>query len=397
MKSVILIPIKHNGLHWLKIQFNPPNEQKELYKEFEHAQWSVTHNTTLISYTKNVVNELFDYFRAKGYYVDYSRVKSSSMLINTKKEVRHKRKEEGLSGRNRKYHNTYISYLEGLRLSNSTITVYSNFIVDFLLYIRHRALRTVHNGDVQRFTETMVKKKAYGISSHRQMVSAIKHFASRFEETEIDHLELKRPHKNRRLPTVLSYTEIIALLQATANLKHRTALVLLYSAGLRISELLELKLSALDVERSQILIRNSKGRKDRYVVMAQSFIPLLKNYLSTYKPGYYFIENPNGHPYSASSVRKLLRRSCKKAGITKHVTPHTLRHSYATHLIENGVGLRFVQELLGHSKPETTMIYTHVAKKDLLQIRSPLDDAVLGLLETDKKPKKVYISGKFLG
>ena len=291
----------------------------------------------------------------------------------------------------------YISYLEGLRLSNSTINVYSGFIADFLLYIKHNELRTLGNKDVQRFTETMVKKKAYGISTHRQMVSAIKHFANRFEETAIDSPELKRPGKDRRLPTVLSYAEIIALLQVTANLKHRTALALLYSSGLRISELINLKLSALDIERGQILIKNSKGRKDRYVVMAKSFIPLLKNYLFTYKPTYYFIENPKGTSYSASSIRKFLKRSCEKAGITKHVTPHTLRHSYATHLLENGVGLRYIQELLGHTKPETTMIYTRVAQKDLLQIRSPLDDAVLGLLETDKKPKKVYISGKFLG
>ncbi|WP_297798413.1 tyrosine-type recombinase/integrase [uncultured Eudoraea sp.] len=396
MKTVLLISIRISGRHWLKVQSDPLITANLLAEEFKGAQKNEPDGSTLLPYTNHLVNELFAYFRAKGYYVDYSKVKFSK---NPRKpDIKQKRngKQELLTGRNKRYYNSYISYLEGLRLSNSTINVYSNFIIDFLIYIKKRELRTVRNSDVQRFTETMVKKKAYGISSHRQMVSAIKHFANRFEETEIDQLELKRPHKDRRLPTVLSYPEIIRLLQVTANLKHRTAIALLYSAGLRISELLELKLSALDIERSQILIRNSKGRKDRYVVMAQSFIPLLKNYLNTYKPGYYFIENPNGHRYSASSVRKFLRRSCKMAGITKHVTPHTLRHSYATHLIENGVGLRYVQELLGHSKPETTMIYTHVAQKDLLQIRSPLDEAVLGLLQTDKKPKKVYLSGKFL-
>ena len=396
MKTVHLVSLKHKGGHWLKIQSDTFIVEEEFATQFRGSHWSEAHESALILYTKNVVNELFTYFRAKGYYVDYSRVRSSSMLLNKGKEERRKRKEDGLSVRKRRYYNTYISYLEGLRLSNSTINVYSNFVADFLLYIKHRELKTLSNEDVMRFTEIMVKNKAYGISTHRQMVSAIKHFAKRFEETKIDNFELKRPTRDRRLPSVLSQEEILALLQVTANLKHRTIIALVYSAGLRISELLTLELAALDVGRCQILIRNSKGRKDRYVVMAQSFIPLLKNYLFTYKPRRYFIEGLHSRPYSASSVRKFLSRSCKKAGIKKHVTPHTLRHSYATHLIENGVGLRYIQELLGHSKPETTMIYTHIAKKDLLQIQSPLDNAVLGLLESDKKPQKVFLSGKFL-
>jgi site-specific recombinase XerD len=367
MKTVHLVSLKHKGGHWLKIQSDTFIVEEEFATQFRGSHWSEAHESALILYTKNVVNELFTYFRAKGYYVDYSRVRSSSMLLNKGKEERRKRKEDGLSVRKRRYYNTYISYLEGLRLSNSTINVYSNFVADFLLYIKHRELKTLSNEDVMRFTEIMVKNKAYGISTHRQMVSAIKHFAKRFEETKIDNFELKRPTRDRRLPSVLSQEEILAL-----------------------------ELAALDVGRCQILIRNSKGRKDRYVVMAQSFIPLLKNYLFTYKPRGYFIEGLHSRPYSASSVRKFLSRSCKKAGIKKHVTPHTLRHSYATHLIENGVGLRYIQELLGHSKPETTMIYTHIAKKDLLQIQSPLDNAVLGLLESDKKPQKVFLSGKFL-
>jgi len=137
-----------------------------------------------------------------------------------------------------------------------------------------------------------------------------------------------------------------------------------------------------------------KGRKDRYIVLAESYLPLLKNYLATYTPQTYFCEGALGTPYSAASVRKFLSRSCKKAGIRKHVTPHTLRHSYATHLLENGIDLRYIQELLGHSKPETTMIYTHVAKKDLLDIKSPLDIAISRIIDSGYNPKKVIISGK---
>ena len=139
--------------------------------------------------------------------------------------------------------------------------------------------------------------------------------------------------------------------------------MLLYSSGLRIGEVTSLLLKNIDILRRQIKVEGGKGRKDRFVVLANTFLPLLQNYLSTFKPAFYFVEGTEGKKYSQSSIRKFLFKSVQKAGISKKVTPHTLRHSYATHLLENGVGLRHIQELLGHAKPETTMIYTHVAKK----------------------------------
>jgi len=157
---------------------------------------------------------------------------------------------------------------------------------------------------------------------------------------------------------------------------------------------LSLKLEDLQIQRKQILIKRAKGRKDRYVTLADSFMPLLQNYLMTYEPKIYFVEGREGKAYSASSVRKFLLQSCKAAKISRKVTPHTLRHSYATHLLENGVGLRYIQELLGHSKPETTMIYTHVARKDLIDIKSPLDYAVEQLIKNNKEDNKFLLSGK---
>ena len=265
----------------------------------------------------------------------------------------------------------FKDYLLGQRLSPSTITTYSNFIIGFLKFLNDRPLAEVDNTVVRLFVEQQVKQRNYAISTHRQLISAIKHFGTLFLESEIDTSQLKRPFKSKYLPTVLSEEEVIDLLRFTRNLKHRVILALLYSSGLRIGELMNLKLQHIDLDRRQLYVKNSKGRKDRVVILAESFIPLLLNYLTSYSPKDYFIEGANGKAYAASSVRKFLKRSCQRAGIKKRVTPHTLRHSYATHLIEKGVGLRYVQELLGHAKPETTMIYTHVAKKDLLAIRSP--------------------------
>ena len=168
---------------------------------------------------------------------------------------------------------------------------------------------------------------------------------------------------------------------------------LLYSSGLRVGEVTGLQLSHIDIGRNQLKVVSGKGRKDRFVILAKTFLPLLNNYLSTYKPHFYFIEGPNRKRYSESSIRKFLYNSVVLAGIKKHVTPHTLRHSYATHLLENGVSLRHIQELLGHSKPETTMIYTHVAKKDLLEIQSPLDTILLSLNKNANREQKFLLSG----
>ncbi|WP_165200530.1 site-specific tyrosine recombinase/integron integrase [Muriicola soli] len=329
--------------------------------------------------------------------MDYSAIKSAGPTPSLRYKEKRKPKWERLEKNSKSVYREYKAFLEGQRLSPSTVEVYTNFIVEFLLFIGDKPLVKVNNMLIQRFVERLVSDKNYSISSHRQLISAIKHFGERFTLSGIEVTLLKRPKRYKRLPIVLSRQEIISLLRSTANLKHRTALALLYSAGLRISELLNLKNADIDLDRRQIRIEKGKGRKDRYVLMAESVVPLLHNYLITYNPVEYLIEGADGRAYSAGSVRNFLRKACKKAGIKKRVTPHTLRHSFATHLIENGVNMRHVQELLGHSKPETTMIYTHIAKKDLLQIRSPLDDAVLHGLGPHKNPAKLSLSGGFDG
>ena len=249
------------------------------------------------------------------------------------------------------------------------------------------------NTDVRLFVEAVVSKKKYSISTHRQLISAFKHFSEFYPQCNISGGDLKRPKKSNFLPEVLSQQEVLNLLRATRNLKHRAVLALIYSAGLRIGEVLKLELHHIDVDRRQVLVKNAKGRKDRNVILAESFLPLFGNYFGTYAPKKYFVEGKDGNQYSAASIRAFLKRFCQRAGIKKRVTPHTLRHSFATHLLENGVGLRHIQELLGHSKPETTMLYTHIAQKDLLSIRSPLDLAVNKFLKADKKQENFMLSG----
>lgn len=278
----------------------------------------------------------------------------------------------------------FTRYLEGRRMSPSTVGTYSGLIGDFFHYLNYKPVAELTNRDVEKFCEDILAHYNYSVSTQRQFISAVKKLKGLYPECRIDDLRLERPKKSRHIPNILSKEEVIRLLRFTRNLKHRAALGMIYSAGLRISELLNLQLSDLDFHRRQVFIRQGKGRKDRVVILAESMIPLLTNYLGSYQPKEFFIEGPDGGRYSAGSVRSFLRQACQRAGIQKRVTPHTLRHSYATHLLESGIDIRYIQELLGHSRPETTMIYTHVARKDLLQITSPLDNAIAELMESEK-------------
>ena len=286
----------------------------------------------------------------------------------------------------------YQTYLRGKRYSKSTIESYSFLVADFLKFHNTAALNTLDLKAVESYIETVFIKRRYSISTQRQLVSALKLFKNFCPEVAYDNLELERPKRDKRLPTVISKEAVITLIQVTRNLKHRAIIALIYSCGLRVGEVIQLELKHFDLHRRQLRIRNAKGRKDRYVIIAESFLPLLQNYLNTYQPERYFVEGQDGKRYSAGSIRKFLKQSCERAGINKRVTPHTLRHSYATHLLESGIDLRYIQELLGHAKPETTMIYTHVAKKDLLSIKSPLDIAVKQFLGSEEDHQKVRLS-----
>ena len=305
------------------------------------------------------------------------------------KKTRFKR---DLTTAEKKILNNFYLFLKGKRYSQSTIQTYTVFVADFINFHTKTPLEELTNRDVELFIETVFIERNYSVSSQRQFISALKIFTVFYPQIKINNLSLERPKKSRTLPSVLSQEEVLRIIQYTQNIKHRAILTLLYSCGLRIGELINLKLADFHVERKQLIVKKGKGRKDRYVSLADSFLPLLSNYYHSYKPTIYFVEGQNGGKYSAESIRSFLRKSCKKAGIRKLVTPHTLRHSYATHLLENGVDLRYIQTLLGHSKPETTMIYTHVQRKDLMEIQNPLDVALQKFNKINNNNQKVVLS-----
>ena len=188
------------------------------------------------------------------------------------------------------------------------------------------------------------------------------------------NLQLPRPKHESKLPNILSKDEVLRILNASANLKHKTLLFIVYSAGLRVSEVVRLKPSDIDSDRMLIFVRNSKGYKDRYTTLSKVALDQLRIYISKYHPEpWLFPGQDENYHLSERSAQRIFEIACKKANITKKVSIHCLRHSFATHLLEGGVDLRYIQELLGHSSSKTTERYTHVTEKSISNIESPLD------------------------
>lgn len=388
MKTINLFGFLRKGILQIGIKFGYDNETITHLKKLDGVHWSNTVGCFYTKASRENLNHLQEHLSLLDCTIDYSKLKLSNMSSRIQNNIAEKRQLANPQILN------FRRYLNGNRYSDSTIETYSNFVLKYLKY--HRFKKNFNLRDVDRFVETEIAAKKYSISSHRQCISALKHYFEFTEQEEIDTSKLKRPDKSRYLPGVLSKEEVIDLLRATRNLKHRCVLALIYSSGLRIGELLNLKLKDIDVDRKQILIRQAKGRKDRYVMLAESFLPLFYNYLQTYEPTEYLAEGNGGGQYTASAVRSFLKDSVRRAKLRKRVTPHTLRHSYATHMLENGIDLRYIQELLGHSRPETTMIYTHVTQKDLMKIRSPLDESIKQLMERSKENPNLRLSRNLL-
>ena len=172
---------------------------------------------------------------------------------------------------------------------------------------------------------------------------------------------------------MLSEEEVTAILKTITNIKHKALIMTIYSGGLRISELINLKVKDIDSDRMQIRVQQSKGKKDRYTLLSQKTLLILRQYFKEYKPKEWLFEGEGDGEYSQKAIQNILKRAVLKAGIKKRITVHSLRHSFATHLLENGTDLRYIQNLLGHSNSKTTEIYTHITTKGFDQIKNPLD------------------------
>lgn len=261
------------------------------------------------------------------------------------------------------------------RYSQNTIKTYSDALEVFFRFFQNKAIEDLTKEDLIQFNTDYILKKNLSSSYQNQVINAIKLFyRNRFNRSmEVDYIQ--RPRREKRLPNVLSKVEVKSILESPTNLKHRAMLSLIYACGLRRSELLNLTLKDILSDRNLLFIRQSKGKKDRVVPISSKLIDLLRDYYKAYKPKNWLFEGQqSGEKYSERSIQLVLNHAVTKAKINKPISLHWLRHSYATHLLESGTDLRYIQELLGHSSSRTTEIYTHVSTRNLQQIRSPFDD-----------------------
>lgn len=262
------------------------------------------------------------------------------------------------------------------RYSESTIRTYSAYMKDFVQYFKNKDLTDISVDDINNYLLNLIIKNKISASQQNQRINAIKFYYEKVLGLEKQCYNIERPRKAKILPKVISEDEVIRILRAAENIKHKSILATIYSGGLRRSEVINLRKQDLFFEKYIMFIRGGKGKKDRTTLLSETLTVVLNAYLLEYKPNYWLFESPGRGKYSATSVARILYNACQKAGIEKKVTPHMLRHSFATHLLEQGVDLRYIQTLLGHDSSITTEIYTHVSNRSLAKIKSPLDTII---------------------
>jgi site-specific recombinase XerD len=261
------------------------------------------------------------------------------------------------------------------RYSENTIVVYKEQIIRFFNYYSKNDPSALTDEDVKEYMLFLLKEKKISFSYQKQVISAIKFYFEKVlrRETKKYYFEIPKS-KETKLPIVLSKNEVKKILKCTNNLKHKAILSTIYSAGLRLSELVNLKIADIDSERKLIYVRGGKGKKDRTTILSIELLELLRKYFKEFKPKIWLFEGIRGEQYSKRSVQKVFYTALRKSNLDKKVSVHTLRHSFATHLLEQGEDLRYIQKILGHKSSKTTEIYTHVTKTGIQKIKSPFDD-----------------------
>ncbi|WP_298319622.1 site-specific tyrosine recombinase/integron integrase [uncultured Aquimarina sp.] len=371
-KNITLKHLMIDQQKMIGLQFYPDKVIQALIKELPNPRWSNHFKMPYIINDQKNIDLIFEKFRGVAwincnYFYRDKIINPSNPIANLK------------SFKNRKLTNNYRvcpeEYLQKLllkRYSQNTARSYINAFEAFINYYRDIELLSIGELEIRRYLGKLIseqKSNSYinlAINSIKFYYEIVLNMPNRFYAIE-------RPRKQQKLPVVLCKEEIISIINNTNNLKHKCIVSLLYSAGLRRAELLNLKISDIDSKRMVIRVVCAKGNKDRYTLLSTNVLKDLRNYFKQYQPKHYLFEGPKGNPYSASSVKAIIEKAAKKSKITKGITPHTLRHSFATHLLENGTDLRYIQSLLGHSSSKTTEIYTHVATNTFRMIKNPLD------------------------
>lgn len=295
--------------------------------------------------------------------------------------------------------NFYETVRREMRLRNyspKTIKSYISSIRSFVSYFRPKHPRELTQPEIKSYLLYLIEDKKMSAGSVNQAFNALRLLYAELYEMPFVIGKLPRPAREKKLPDVLNEEEVLLLFKAVPNLKHRAMLMLAYASGLRVGELVKLKVEDFDSERNIIHIRGGKGKKDRYTLLPESLREILHRYWREYNPGHsgwFFRGSKNDQHLSIRSIQHVFEKAIDRAGIKKPVSMHTLRHSFATHLLEHGTDLRYIQALLGHESLKTTEIYTHVSTQKIGAIKSPLDFIGNALNLKDNADKKILNEG----
>ncbi|MCK0180084.1 tyrosine-type recombinase/integrase [Flavobacteriaceae bacterium S0862] len=375
MKTHRHITLKHlliDNKKFIGLKFQSDKVLNSLMKDLKEIKWNNEFGMYCLPNNKTNLDDIFNLFRGVAWInSNYFFQKTNAKSLDEEFDVqwfRNRQKPDNF----RTCPNSFLDKLELKGYANNTVKTYISCFERFINYYSNKDIDKLNETDVRDYLK-FITQSDWSTSYINQSINSIKFYYEIVLGMPNRFYEIERPRKKKKLPIILSKDEVKQLIEATQNLKHRCVLSLLYSAGLRRSELLNLRIADIDSKRMLIKVNDAKGNKDRYTILSKSALVDLRKYYLQYKPSNYLFEGQKKEKYSATSIIKILASAIYKAGINKHVTPHTLRHSFATHLLENGTDLRYIQLLLGHNSTKTTEIYTHVAKTSFNSIQNPLD------------------------
>ena len=383
MQHIVLKAIQHQGAECIGIYFNYDIQLNALIKQIAGIKWSKTHSCWYLPYNDSnyelIISTLSPFAFTNEIPIKRANKAEGALLKQPVKPVlKTGINETGIiSEENNKALSMLVQQLKLKAYSPSTIKTYKNEFSQLLKTIKQKDVNTLTLDDLRRYMVYVLDKEGISENTAHSRLNALKFYFEQVLGREKFLFEIPRPKKPLLLPKLLNEKELGRLFNALTNKKHKAMLFTAYSAGLRVSEIVALKLSDIDSCRMQILVRQAKGKKDRYVNLSPVLLDILRKYISTYqpKPKEYLFESEQTHTcYPTRTVQQIFMNAKRKAGITKDVGVHSLRHSFATHLLDKGTDIRYIKELLGHFDIKTTERYLHVSKRNLVNIISPLDD-----------------------
>ena len=371
--SMLLIPYDNDGVKVILLKYKYNQKVYNDLKQADYLKWDSKHKTF--------------YFLAKKPYLykfilDYSekiKINLHQKLVINDLTIKKLLLEQHYK-KSSDFKSCPLKFIEAMAIENksmNTITTYHHMLLKFINTYKSCSLEQINNFTEQQINDyhaAMQQSKSFSPSTLNQSVNAVKYYYNFVLKKEMNSNQIIRPNKNRKLPSYYSKEEITKIINVTVNIKHKAMLMLMFSAGIRISELLDLKPGDILSDVMQVHVKESKGRKDRYTLLSVKTLKVLRTYFKECKPKDYLFEGMWGGKYSKTSFRNVLDKSTKLANVNKKGSSHVLRHTFATHLLEAGVDIRYIQELLGHSSSKTTEIYTHVTNKHIQKIKSPLDN-----------------------